>query len=102
MAGQDLGIGTAKACLRRSRVLVSTDSGPRHLGAALGAAVVALIGPIDYRWAFTYDPRAAHLMQPTPCGPCGKHSCPLPHHPCMRGLDVDRVYEAVRRRMPAA
>jgi heptosyltransferase II len=102
MADQDLGIGVAKACLRRCELLVSTDSGPRHLAAALGIPVIALLGPIDHRWAFTYDPRAVHLMQPVPCGPCGKHVCPLEHHACMRGLDVDRVWEAVRRQLAAS
>ena len=39
IADQPIGIGTSKACLARSRLLVSTDSGPRHMAAALGLPV---------------------------------------------------------------
>ena len=39
-------LGTSKACIRRSRMLVSTDSGPRHVAAARGLHVVTLFGPM--------------------------------------------------------
>ena len=38
MADQPMDLGTAKACIRRCRLMVSTDSGPRHVAAALGPA----------------------------------------------------------------
>ena len=36
MAEQPMDLGTSKACIRRGRLMVSTDSGPRHAAAALG------------------------------------------------------------------
>jgi len=45
LAGQPVSIGLSKAVVKRSRCLVSTDSGPRHFGAAFGVPVVALFGP---------------------------------------------------------
>ena len=45
MADQPLDLGTAKACIRRSRMMVSTDSGPRHVAAAFGKPVITLRGP---------------------------------------------------------
>ena len=42
-----LPVGLTKACLRRSRLLVSTDSGPRFFGIAFGLPVVTLFGPTD-------------------------------------------------------
>ena len=38
MADQPMDLGTAKACIRRCRLMVSTDSGPRHVAAAFGLA----------------------------------------------------------------
>ena len=38
MADQPMDLGTAKACIRRCRLMVSTDSGPRHVAAAFGPA----------------------------------------------------------------
>lgn len=92
-----LGIGLTKACVRRARCLVSTDSGPRHIGAAFGVPVVALFGPTDPAWSETYDPREVKLRREVPCGPCGQRTCPERHHACMRELGVERVLAAVAR-----
>lgn len=39
-----------KAIVARSRLLVTNDTGPRHIAAALGVPVVTLFGPTDHRW----------------------------------------------------
>jgi heptosyltransferase-2 len=94
LAQERLGIGLSKACVRRSRLLVSTDSGPRHFAAAFGVPAVALFGPTDPRWSINYHPREIHLQHPLDCQPCAKRVCPLLHHRCMRDLSVQRVFEA--------
>jgi heptosyltransferase-2 len=43
-------LGPLKAVLRRAALLVTNDTGPRHLAAALGTPAVALFGPTDHRW----------------------------------------------------
>ena len=50
LADQPLGLAATKACLRRSRLTVSTDSGPRHVAAAFGKPVVTLLGPTLPIW----------------------------------------------------
>jgi heptosyltransferase-2 len=45
-----ISIGTLKALTRRSRLLVTNDTGPRHLAAAFGVPLVSLFGPTDPRW----------------------------------------------------
>jgi heptosyltransferase I len=42
-----LGLGPLMALLRRAKFLISADTGPLHLAAALGARVVGLFGPTD-------------------------------------------------------
>jgi len=43
-------LGSLKAVLQRACLLITNDTGPRHIAAALGTPVVALFGPTDHRW----------------------------------------------------
>jgi len=95
LADQHLSIGLSKACVRRSQLLVTTDSGPRHFAAAFNVPVIALFGPTHIGWSDTHYSKEVHLQIPVDCGPCQQRVCPLGHHKCMTDLGVDRVYRAV-------
>lgn len=95
MADQPLGIGTAKACMERGRMMISTDSGPRHVAAALGKPIVALYGPMTPIWSLNPTQRAVHLYEPLDCIGCHKRVCPLGTLRCMNDLSVDRVFDTV-------
>ncbi len=97
LADQPLSIGLSKACVERSALLVSTDSGPRHFAAAFGVPVVSLFGPTFIAWTRTNHPLAIHLQKPVPCGPCQKPICPEGHHRCMVELYPDEVFRACLR-----
>lgn len=43
-------LGALKAITARARLMVTNDTGPRHIAAALGVPVVTLFGPTDHRW----------------------------------------------------
>ncbi len=96
MADQPMDLGTSKACIRRCRVMVSTDSGPRHVAAALGLPVVTLFGPMLPVWSENPTQRTANLVLDLDCIGCHKRVCPLGHHRCMRDLSVETVFAAVR------
>jgi heptosyltransferase-2 len=97
MADQPLDLGTAKACIRRGRLMVSTDSGPRHVAAALGKPVITLYGPTPPVWSHNPTQRAINLSLDLDCIACKKRVCPLGHHRCMRELSVDMVFAAVSK-----
>lgn len=97
MAHQPLDLGTAKACLARTRLMVSTDSGPRHVAAALGKPVITLRGPTLPVWSENPTVDAIDLRLELDCIGCRQQVCPLKHHRCMRQLPVELVYEAVVR-----
>jgi heptosyltransferase-2 len=100
LAGRrELPTGLTKACIRRSRMLVSTDSGPRFFGLAFGKPVVTLFGPTDPAATITHDDRETTLSLSLECQPCGKRTCPLVHHRCMRELSVGMVFAAVARHL---
>ena len=96
MAEQPMDLGTAKACIRRCRWMVSTDSGPRHVAAAFGLPLVTLFGPMLPVWSENPTQRAINLVLDLDCIGCRERTCPLGHHRCMRELSVDRVFAAVR------
>jgi len=97
MADQPMGLGTAKACIRRGRLMVSTDSGPMHVASALGKPVVGLHGPTPPIWSENPTQQAERLALDLDCIGCRQRVCPLEHHRCMRGLGVDVVFAAVER-----
>jgi heptosyltransferase-2 len=97
LADQPLSIGLSKACVERSALMVTTDSGPRHFAAAFGVPVVSLFGPTHIAWTRTNHPRAIHLQQPVPCGPCQQGICPEGHHRCMVELTPETVHRAALR-----
>jgi heptosyltransferase-2 len=96
IAKERLSIGLTKACIRRSDLLVTTDSGPRHFAAAFNRPVVTLFGPTHIAWTETYFSRAVHLQKRVDCGPCQRRTCPLDHR-CMRDLRPPEVFAAVEK-----
>ena len=56
-------LAALKAILARARLLVTNDTGPRHLAAAFGTPTLALFGPTDPRWT-TLPERAGHAAVP--------------------------------------
>lgn len=101
MADEDLSLGVAKACIRRADLMVTTDSGPRHIAAAFSIATVSLFGPIDPAIGYNYHADDVMLYANVPCRPCGKPVCPLGHHACMKELTVDQVYRSVKEKLTA-
>lgn len=74
-------------------VVVTNDSGPLHLAAALAVPSVSIFGPTDP--ARTVIPGATRVVQkPVSCGPCYERECPLRDHRCMTEISVDEVYSA--------
>jgi ADP-heptose:LPS heptosyltransferase len=80
-------------------LLITSDTGPMHLAAAMGTPVVALFGPADPRRYGPLDPRARVVRVDLWCSPCGRVRLPPErcrgHVPdCMDGISVDAVVGA--------
>jgi len=86
--------------LRLSDLLVTNDTGPMHVAAALGRPVVALFGPTEPRRTGPYGQTERVLQAPLSCVPCLKSRCHyrLPLE-CLRLLEPDRVCRAVIERL---
>ena len=55
-------LGALKAIIKRADLLVTNDTGPRHLAAALGTPSVVLFGPTDRRFTVLPGVRERHLV----------------------------------------
>lgn len=95
LVGPDLDLGDLAAVLSHLDVLVTNDSGPMHLAAALGVPCVALFGPTNPER--TAPAGADHRVLYTDrwCSPCFRKRCPLLHHKCLRDIGVEEVAEEV-------
>jgi heptosyltransferase-2 len=87
-----------------ARLVLGTDSGPRHVARALGAPLVCVAGPTDPRHTAGERARETLLRVEVPCGPCHRERCPLradEHHRCMRALEPERVLAVARAALAA-
>ena len=55
-------LGSLKAILQRTALLVTNDTGPRHIAAALNTPTIALFGPTDCRWTPTDYPYEQRII----------------------------------------
>jgi heptosyltransferase-2 len=85
------------ALMKCCRVLLTNDTGPMHVAAALGTPVVVPFGSTSPELTgpgLPGDPRHRLLKSDAPCSPCFLRECPIDFR-CMNGFGVERVVEAV-------
>ena len=91
LTASGLTLGGLKDVVRRCDLMVTNDTGPRHLAAAFGVPVVTVFGPTDPAWTVIDFAAERQVMEPVFCGPCQLKECPLDHR-CMTRIAPDRVY----------
>jgi len=80
--------------LRLGDLLVTNDTGPMHVAAALGKPVVALFGPTEARRTGPYGQLENVLRIPLPCAPCMSATCGFSKpQECLRALPPEMVFQ---------
>ena len=87
------------ALLSLSSILVTNDSGPMHIGAALGVPLVAIFGPTDWRRTSPWTSLAKIVRVEIDCSPCRLRVCDRGHE-CMLGVTPEMVVDAARDLLP--
>ena len=90
------------ALLKLCRVLLTNDTGPMHVAAALSTPVVVPFGSTSPELTgpgLPGDARHRLLKSDAPCSPCFLRECPIDFR-CMNGISVERVVEAVLKAIP--
>jgi heptosyltransferase-2 len=92
-------LGELCAALKFCRVLLTNDSGPMHVAAALGTPVVVPFGSTSPELTgpgLPGDSQHQLLRAGVPCSPCFLRQCPIDFR-CMTGISVQSVVDAVIR-----
>ena len=89
-AGIDLAL--LKSVVKRSSLVVTNDTGPRHVAAAFGIPLVTIFGPTDPAWTEIGFELERQVKLDVPCAPCQKKRCPTDLC-CMIGISADMVFE---------
>jgi heptosyltransferase-2 len=87
------------ALLSLSSFLVTNDSGPMHIGAALGVPLAAIFGPTDWRRTSPWTSLAKVVRVEIDCSPCRRRTCDRGHE-CMLGVTPEMVVDAARQLLP--
>ena len=85
------------AAMTSLRVLVTNDTGPMHVAAALGVPVVVPFGSTSPELTapgLPGDPRHRLLRAGVPCSPCFLRQCPIDLR-CLTRISPDQVTDAV-------
>lgn len=88
-------LASLKGVLARSSLMVTNDTGPRHMAAALGVPVVSLFGPTDHRWTTIPAPAGEAIVLADTDLPEGQTANDDPQRSRIDRITLDRVREAV-------
>ncbi len=80
--------------LRLARLMITNDTGPMHVSAALGRPIVALFGPTEPRRTGPYGQLENVLRLDLPCSPCLKSVCHFEKpEECLRAIPAETVFQ---------
>lgn len=90
-----LGLGELKGLFSKADVVITNDTGGRHVAIALRKKVVTLFGPNNPKWTQTGYEGEIQICGRGKCVPCDKPNCKMSKHICMESISVDEVFDAV-------
>ena len=82
---------------KKARFVITTDSGPMHLAAAVGTPVIALFGPTDPARTGPYGEGHTIVRTQLPCSPCFLKKCPTKK--CMKEIFPEQVFAVVKNKL---
>ena len=92
------GLKELTALLAGAKVVVTNDTGPMHIAAALNVPVIAIFGPTDPAKTGPYGWQTSRKLKvvktDVPCSPCRKKRCQ--ELICMNNLSVNAVFRELK------
>ena len=86
-------LGELGAAIKLASLVISNNTGPAHIAAAVGTPLVdlyALTNPQHTPWQV----ECRVLFNDVPCRFCQKSVCPEGHNDCLKGITAERVVDA--------
>jgi heptosyltransferase II len=93
-------LGELMALIKRCRLLITNDSGPMHLAAALDVPQLAIFGSTSEIATGPLSRNAIVIKHSVDCNPCFLRECPVDFR-CMKGVTVERVLAEAQRALEA-
>ncbi len=93
LANDNITLDLLKPLIKKSSLLLTVDSGPRHFAVAFKVPTVVLMGPTDLRYTETKQETGIVIRNDLECSPCHKKTCPTDHK-CMEAISSQKVVEA--------
>ena len=86
------------AIIKKSSLLISTDSGPLHIGCALKTPIIGIFGPTTREFGFFPLFNQCHIIEEQnlecrPCHPHGGQECPMGHFKCMKNISAEIILQ---------
>lgn len=96
LAEKPLSLDELKALFSIANLVITNDTGPRHIAVAFERKVVTLFGPNDPAWTDTECESEIQIVGNVPCAPCSKPNCRETQHLCMQAITVEMVCGAAK------
>lgn len=95
-------LGCLPVFLSKAAAMITNDSGPMHIAAAVGTPVVALFGPTSQIRTGPYGPNHAVLTHDVSCRPCFSRRCKNADRlACLTHIQPEQVAAMVKYRIVA-
>ncbi len=102
MAGKT-SLAQLAALLQRADLLITGDSGPMHIAAAVATPLIAIHGPTDPALSGPVSPSATVLRSDIWCSPCynakGPANCRFHTTQCMKDITPSQVFAVVQDKL---
>jgi heptosyltransferase-2 len=85
-------VAEATAIISIADVLITNDTGPAHIGAALKTPTIVIFGPTNPLTTYPFSDSAEIIRRPPDCAPCMLRDCPIDHR-CMTAISPAEVFE---------
>ena len=97
LAEKPITLGELKSLFSIADLVISNDTGPRHIAVALERKIISLFGPNDPAWTGTGCENEIQIVGDVSCAPCSKPICEKKEHLCMQAITVEMVCDAAKR-----
>jgi heptosyltransferase-2 len=86
-----LSLGQLKALFSFANLVITNDTGPRHIAIALNRKLITLFGPNNPAWTKGDYHYEIGIIGKAPCVPCDKPICKKDKHYCMESITAEMV-----------
>ncbi|HEW78924.1 MAG TPA: lipopolysaccharide heptosyltransferase II [Phycisphaerales bacterium] len=97
LAERPISLGELKSLFSIADLVITNDTGPRHIAIALRRKVISLFGPNNPAWTNTGYENEIQIVGGAPCAPCGKPVCKKKEHLCMQAITMEMVCNAAEK-----